>query len=236
MVDWWEYSATVPGSGTVEFSVTLTKTKDLTGAGLNYFVAAVEAADGMTGPTSSVLVVEYAPEGNMPPAIATIADQQHEEGEAVLLTVTATDPDNRPQALTYSAQKLPAGLSIAPATGRITGIVADGAAAQSPYAVTITVSDGADSAERTFTWTVNAPPTSTPTPTTNPGVTPTRTATPTATDTPAATTSPMSTPPTTTPTATPTLTGTTAPTATPTPTLEVTGATGNQRFLPIVRR
>ena len=63
--------------------------------------------------------------------------------------------------VTYAADGLPAGLSIDPASGRITGTIASNAAVQGSYAVTLTATDdkGAATTE-TFAWTVtNVPPT-----------------------------------------------------------------------------
>ncbi len=68
-VAWQEYRATIDGSGTVTIPVTLTKTGS--DGGLNYLVAVVAAVDGMTGPTSNVLVVDYTPDGNTPTVTPT---------------------------------------------------------------------------------------------------------------------------------------------------------------------
>lgn len=53
----------------------------------------------------------------------------------------ATDPDG--DTLTYSATGLPPGIGINPATGQISGTIAAGAAAGSPYTVEVTVADPA---------------------------------------------------------------------------------------------
>lgn len=246
VVGWQEYGGTVGSSGVLDLAVTLTKT--LSDAGLHYFVAAVEADDGMTGLTSNVLVVEYAPEGNSAPRITPIPNQTHQEGQAVDISVTATDPDERPQLLRYSAANLPPGLGIDQTSGHISGTLAAGAAAGSPYTVTVTVSDGADSTNATFTWRVtlgntpSATPTASITPTAAPSVTPTMTPTPTAT--PGATAS-------VTPTATPGATATVTPTAsisptaaTPMPTVTVVptpggtpvGTRGEIIYLPVVQK
>src|SRR5436309_3064521 len=49
----------------------------------------------------------------------------------------------------------PAGLSIDPATGVIGGTLTSAADANSPYASTVTVSDGTHDASQSFTWTVD---------------------------------------------------------------------------------
>ena len=77
---------------------------------------------------------------NCPPGLTNPGDQSHAEGEAIVLQMVATDPDGDP--LTFSATGLPTGLSITAATGRITGTIASGAAAGSPYSSVVTVTDG----------------------------------------------------------------------------------------------
>ncbi|MGH8914737.1 MAG: putative Ig domain-containing protein, partial [Acidimicrobiia bacterium] len=69
----------------------------------------------------------------------------HAETEQVDVTVGGSDPD-RPigtpaNTLTWSATGLPTGLSINPSTGKITGTVAVGATAGSPYSVTVKAED-----------------------------------------------------------------------------------------------
>ena len=75
-------------------------------------------------------------------------------GAVVNLDADATDGDN--DTLTYSATGLPAGVTIAPATGVISGTLAVGSAGT--YNVTVSVTDGTASASPadTFTWTVNS--------------------------------------------------------------------------------
>ncbi len=71
------------------------------------------------------------------------------------VTITATDPDAG-QTLTWSATGLPAGLTIAPATGTVTGTPTTVGAST----VTVTVADSGTpvrTATTTFTWTVAAP-------------------------------------------------------------------------------
>lgn len=92
---------------------------------------------------------------NLPPTITAPADITVRRG-AVLLTVTASDPDL--DVLTFSAVGLPSGLSINPATGVVSGEVAvDGVG---EHVVTVTASDGAASASDDFilTVTANSPP------------------------------------------------------------------------------
>src|SRR5262249_33386197 len=67
----------------------------------------------------------------------------------VSLQIVASDPDG--DALTYSATGLPAGRSINPTTGLITGTIT---APSGSYQVTVTVSDGTATTSQTFTWIV----------------------------------------------------------------------------------
>ena len=80
---------------------------------------------------------------NPTPVIATeVADQTAVDGEPVSIVPDFVDPDG--DALSYSAAGLPAGLSIDPATGEITGTV-DNSASQvndGVYVVSVTADDG----------------------------------------------------------------------------------------------
>ena len=99
---------------------------------------------------------------NIPPNLTPIGDQENIELAAVSLQVAATDPEAG--VLTYSAEGLPAGLSIDPVTGLISGTISAGAELLSPYDVTVTVVDDADNPlgvdEDFFFWvvTLNFPP------------------------------------------------------------------------------
>jgi uncharacterized protein (TIGR03118 family) len=85
--------------------------------------------------------------------IASINPQTNLEGDKPSLQVTATDADNTP--LTFSATTLPTGLTINSSTGLISGTIAAGAPAASPFQATITATDGTFSASRIVTWNVN---------------------------------------------------------------------------------
>lgn len=83
------------------------------------------------------------------PTIVSPGNQTTVTGAAVNLSVAASDPDG--DALTYSASGLPTGLSIDPATGRISG----SPTAVGSFNATVSVSDGQLTASAGFTWTVN---------------------------------------------------------------------------------
>jgi VCBS repeat-containing protein len=79
------------------------------------------------------------------------AYQSNREGQTVSLQLVATDHVGT---VTFSATGLPAGLSLDPDTGEITGTLGGTAHGQSPYRVTVTASDGESSRSQTFIWTV----------------------------------------------------------------------------------
>jgi hypothetical protein len=87
-----------------------------------------------------------------------MGDREDEAGSKVELPVAATDADG--DRLTYAATGLPAGLSIDPATGIISGTAP--AARAEPYAVTVTATDdgeGTKSGSAAFAWTIGPRPT-----------------------------------------------------------------------------
>ena len=93
---------------------------------------------------------------------APTRDRSFEEGDGVSFNVAPafTDPDG--DSLTFSATGLPAGLSINPASGLITGTLASNAATQGPgggnvYTITVTADDGeGGTVSDSFTITINA--------------------------------------------------------------------------------
>jgi len=93
---------------------------------------------------------------NQPPQVSSPGNQTSAAGTTVSLQIQASDPDGG--SLSYSATGLPPGLSINATTGRITGTISS--SASGTYNTQVTVSDGAASANASFTWTVTvtAPP------------------------------------------------------------------------------
>jgi hypothetical protein len=98
---------------------------------------------------------------NRAPVLTQPPNQTSAEGSAVTLALIASDPDG--DSITYSAAGLPAGLSIDPATGVISGTPPYTSA--NTYSVTVSATDTTLSQQRTFSWTIantNRPPTLTP--------------------------------------------------------------------------
>jgi len=82
------------------------------------------------------------------PVVTAPGNQSTATGTAVNLAIAASDPNG--DALGYAASGLPPGLAIAPTTGLITGTPTT----PGTYNVTVAVSDGFNTANATFTWTV----------------------------------------------------------------------------------
>ena len=97
-------------------------------------------------------------EVNLAPSLTSPGDQLNDEGDSVLIPLVATDPDDPPNGLTFTAVALPPGLFVDPFTGVISGVVGFTASTGSPYAVIVTVTDsGTPPLDDVvaFTWTVN---------------------------------------------------------------------------------
>ncbi len=88
-----------------------------------------------------------------PVFLSSPGDQSNLEGDAVALQLSGGDASGG--TLTYSASGLPAGLSIDSGSGLISGTVSAGAAASGPYSITITDTDGTNSASQNFDWDVS---------------------------------------------------------------------------------
>ena len=129
-------------------------TGTLTGQSAGNYNVTVTATDGFNTGSANFT---WAVADITTPVVTAPADQTNNEGDTVSgVTVTATDADG--DTLTFGATGLPAGLSINPSTGAITGTLAAGSAGT--YTVTATATDGFNTGSANFTWTVvnpNAP-------------------------------------------------------------------------------
>ncbi len=98
-----------------------------------------------------------------PTAVGSITSRTDAEGVAVTQPTAANFSDLDGDTLGYAATGLPAGLSISPSTGVISGTLSFTANAGSPYSVVVTAADPSGAfATQPFTWTVtnvNRPPT-----------------------------------------------------------------------------
>ncbi len=111
----------------------------------------VTVSDGTTQITVTVPPFVVGFEGNDPPTVSSPpSSMTRSEGEPITLQIVASDPEG--QALTYTATGLPAGLSINPSTGLISGTPT----ATGTYYVEVTVSDSSGaSSVVSFTLTIS---------------------------------------------------------------------------------
>lgn len=117
---------------------------------------AITSSGGSTN-LSGLVVERGTASGNQAPTVASPGNQTSTRGVAIApLTISAADPDAG-QTVTYAATGLPAGLSIAPSTGIVTGVPTVAGSST----VTVRATDNgtpAQSGTATFTWTVTDPP------------------------------------------------------------------------------
>ena len=133
-----------------------------------YFSVASYSPGPVIGPRSP----EISRFPNSAPALLNPGAQTTTVGTAVTLQLQGSDPDG--STITYGATGRPSGLQLATGTGHIAGTPSTAGS----YLVTVSVSDGALSTAKTFTWTIAQPSTSAPT--TGTGGSGTTTPTPTA--------------------------------------------------------
>ncbi|MFN0217174.1 MAG: tandem-95 repeat protein, partial [Hyphomicrobium sp.] len=117
-------------------------------------------SDGNGGFDTRTVSITVTPVNDAPTAGA-LANQTSQDAETDSYNASTVFSDVDGDILSYSATGLPAGLSINPATGIISGTLASSASqggAGGVYTVTVTANDGAGgSVSRSFTWTVTNP-------------------------------------------------------------------------------
>jgi hypothetical protein len=119
-----------------------------------------EISDGNGGTSIATVTVTVADVNDAPVISGSIGDQTHLDDQDINLPVAGafSDPDGDP--LTFAATGLPAGLTIDPDTGVISGTI-DNSASQvngGTYLVTVTADDGrGGTISQNFTWEVSNP-------------------------------------------------------------------------------
>ncbi|NND04457.1 MAG: DUF5011 domain-containing protein, partial [Acidimicrobiia bacterium] len=130
----------------------------------SYTFDVVATDDGTPSQVATETVTITVLEINRAPVVASLGSRTSAEGDLIFVRATATDLDLPANSLTFTATNLPPGIAIS-SSGVISGEVAGGAAATSPYSVRVSVSDNgvpALSSSVSFTWTIetasNEPP------------------------------------------------------------------------------
>ncbi|MEM7703406.1 MAG: Ig-like domain-containing protein, partial [Pseudomonadota bacterium] len=119
-------------------------------------------SDGEGGTDTAVITVTVAAENDAPETLG-LPDLFDSNSEVISVPLAPAFTDAESDALTFSATGLPAGLSIDPATGLVSGTISATASSDVPngeYTVTVTADDGnGGTVSTTFTWTItNEPP------------------------------------------------------------------------------
>jgi len=110
------------------------------------------ASDGKGGTNIGTVTITIREINDPPSIIVRPSDQSNSVGDEVMIQISANDPDKGPQALTYSAEGLPAGVEIDAQSGAISGVLAGNSSGI--YEPTIIVSDGDLSDSIKFGWEV----------------------------------------------------------------------------------
>lgn len=116
-----------------------------------------EVDDGTNPPVQGHTDIEVVPQNDDPQG-TTLPDRTNLDAEVISLDVSGNFSDVDGDTLTYSANGLPTGLRIDPASGVISGTIDNSASQSGPFNVTVTATDpDGESAVVPFTWTVNNP-------------------------------------------------------------------------------
>jgi len=120
-------------------------------AGQHPVTVTVNDGQGATNSSASTTFYWTVTNANRAPVVSGLPDRTDAESTSITLNVIAIDPD-ADDTLSYGAAGLPAGLSINPATGVISGTLSYASAG--PHLVIVNVFDGTDTASQSFIWTV----------------------------------------------------------------------------------
>ena len=116
-----------------------------------YYLLFVLNQNGVPSEAKMVRVpVAADPNPALVPTLVNPGDQSGAAGVSMQFTLNAADPNN--DTLIYSANGLPPGMSINAATGQISGTPTQGGT----YSVTVSASDGVNTASQSFTWSVTS--------------------------------------------------------------------------------
>ncbi|MEZ4709765.1 MAG: Ig-like domain-containing protein [Caldilineaceae bacterium] len=121
----------------------------------NYFGSdsfSYTVSDGRGGALTAAVNITIRAVNDGPVILIAPSDQVNRVGDAVTLLISASDPDTAEDALIYSAQNLPPGITVDSQRGLLTGTLTDDAIGA--YQVVTTVSDGALSDSVQFQWVV----------------------------------------------------------------------------------
>ncbi|MEM7455250.1 MAG: Ig-like domain-containing protein [Planctomycetota bacterium] len=119
-------------------------------------------SDGEGGTDTAVLTINISGTNDAPVVTSAIPNQASLDAETIsTLDVSSFFNDPEGNSLTYSTTGLPAGLSINPATGQITGTIDNSASQNQPggvHSITVTADDGNGGTITTsFDWTITNP-------------------------------------------------------------------------------
>ncbi len=122
---------------------------------INYTIS-----DGNGGTSTATITVAVADVNDVPVISGTIANQTNLDSQVINLPVAAAFSDPDGDTLSFTATGLPAGLTINPSTGIITGTI-DRSASQTnggAYSITVTANDGrGGTVSQTFSWAITNP-------------------------------------------------------------------------------
>ncbi len=115
----------------------------------------VTGTDAVGASDTELITWTVTASGTITVSLTSPGSQSNVTGDSVSLSLSATDSASNP--LVYGATGLPAGLTINPVTGVISGILLTGADVGGPFSVTVTATDvglPGVSDSKTFTWSV----------------------------------------------------------------------------------